>query len=280
MRRLIERTKVWKPVTAGVVGPFPISARFMMKHVRKLAVGFVLAVSAFAVRADDAAEARAIIENAVKAHGGQATLEKFPANTARFKGTFHGMGEGIPMSGEVCSQAAEKLRVDVEVMVMGMKIRVISIFAGDKGWNKLADQEAAAMTKDELEEGRKQAHTAWVTTLIPLKDKNYTLATLGEIKVDGRPARGVKVSRKGQRDVDLYFDKETGLLVKTEAMVKLDGSDQEVLEEIVLSDYKEVQGTQQAMKFVVKREGKLYMEGTVSEIVLSEKLDPNLFDKP
>jgi hypothetical protein len=34
------------------------------------------------------------------------------------------------------------------------------------------------------------------------------------------------------------------------------------------------------MKFVVKREGKLYMEGTVSEIVLSEKLDPNLFDKP
>lgn len=253
-----------------------------MLRVQKLvvAIGFVVGAVPAAAWADDADDARAIIAKAVKAHGGQANLEKFPATTARFKGTFHGMGEGIPMTGELNTQGNDRLRVDVEVTVGGMTIRVINILAGDKGWNKLGDQATAEMTKDELEESRKQAHTAWVTTLAPLKDKSFTFATLGEVKINDRPAVGVKVSRKGQRDVDLYFDKQTGLLVITEAMVKLDGSDQEVIEETFPSDYKEVQGTQQAMKFVVKRDGKLYMEGTISEVVLSEKLDPSLFTKP
>jgi hypothetical protein len=66
-------------------------------------------------------------------------------------------------------------------------------------------------------EAKEQAHAGWVATLAPLKDaKRFTLATLGEIKVEDKPALGVKVSRQGPRDVDLYFDKRSGLLVRTE----------------------------------------------------------------
>ena len=91
---------------------------------------------------------------------------------------------------------------------------------------------------------------------------------------------GVKVSSKGHRDVDLYFDKETGLLVKTEGRVKDDMSGQEVTEESFHSEYKEVQGTKQAHKFVVKRNGKLFMEGEATGVELSEKLDASTFAKP
>lgn len=251
-----------------------------MKHVRHSALtfGFLLAVSAPA-RADDAADARALVEKAIKAHGGLDNLEKFPASTTKFKGTFHGMGEAIPMTGEISTQGKDKARLDVEVSAGGQKFRIVNVIAGDKGWTKFGD-DTKELSKDELTEAREQTYVGWISTLAPLKDKQFTLSTIGELKVENRPALGVKVVSKGRRDVDLYFDKETGLLVKSETRVKLDGSDQEVTEESFPSEYKEVQGTKQASKFSVKRDGKLYMEGEVTDMQLSDKLDASIFDKP
>ena len=45
-----------------------------------------------------------------------------------------------------------------------------------------------------------------------------------------------------------------------ETRVKVEGSDQEATEESFPTEYKEVQGTKQAMKFTVKRDGKLYLD--------------------
>ena len=243
-----------------------------------LTFGFVLAVAA-PVRADDEADARKILEKAVKAHGGQEKLDKLPGGTVKFKGTFYGTGEGIPMTGEVSAQGADKQRIDMQIEAGGMKIPVAFVLAGDKGWSKLGD-DVKEFDKDELAEAKEQAYAAWVETLAPLKDKQFQFATIGETKVEKRPALGVKVSSKGHRDVELYFDKETGLLVKYEHRVKDEMSGQEVAEESFPSEYKEVQGTKQAMKFMVKRNGKLFMEGEASEVKLYEKLDASLFTKP
>ncbi|MBN9117863.1 MAG: hypothetical protein J0I06_01620 [Planctomycetes bacterium] len=251
-----------------------------MAHVRYAvaALGFVLAVGCPA-RADDAAEARKLVEKAVKAHGGQEKLDKLPGTSLKFKGTFHGQGDGIPTTGEISAQGPDKQRIDIEVEAGGQKFPIVIVVAGDKGWTKIG-KETTEFDKDKLAEAKEQAYAAWVWTLAPLKDKQVTLATVGEIKVGDRPALGVKVSSKGHRDVDLYFDKETGLLVKTETVVKDDTSGQEVTEESFPGEYKEVQGTKQAHKFLVKRNGKLHVEGEVTGIELSEKLDASLFEKP
>ncbi len=251
-----------------------------MKHVQHavLTFGFLLAVSAPA-RADDAADARALVEKAVKAHGGQETLAKLPGTATKFKATFHGMGEGIPMTGEVTTLGPDKQKIDIEIEAGGQKIPIVIVLDGDKGWSKIA-KDTTAMDKDQLAEAKEQAYAAWVATLAPLKDKKFTLATTGEIKIDKKAALGVKVSSKGHRDVDLYFDKETGLLVKTETQVKDEATNQEVTEETFASDYKELQGTKHAMKFTVKRAGKLFMEGEATEVKLSEKLDADTFAKP
>lgn len=250
-----------------------------MRHVgRALAVGFVVAVAAPA-RADDAAEARALVEKAVKAHGGQDKLDKFRGHVFKFKGKFHGMGEAIDMTGEVASQGSDKQKVDVEVEAGGMKFRFTVVVDGDKGWTRMGD-ETKEMDKDLLAETREQAYAGWVATLAPLKDKGFTLATTGETKVEKKAALGVKVSKKGHRDIDLYFDKETGLLLKSETRVKQDGSDQEVNEETFFEEYKDAQGTKQAQKFSVKRDGKLYLEIEATEITLAEKLDAGTFAKP
>src|SRR5688572_13987300 len=101
-----------------------------------LTLGFVLAVAAPA-RADDEADARKIIEKAVKAHGGQDKLDKLPASTVKFKGTFHGTGEAIAVTGEISTQGNDKQRVEMEIDAGGMKIPIAIVVAGDKGWTKL-----------------------------------------------------------------------------------------------------------------------------------------------
>src|SRR5947208_1477821 len=81
-------------------------------------------------------------------------------------------------------------------------------------------------------------------------------------KVNGKPAVGVRVSHKGHRDINLYFDKDKGLLLKIERTVKdLMAGGKESQEEVSYSDYKEVEGVQQPTKLVIKRDGKDYVDG-------------------
>lgn len=254
-----------------------------MRHLRfpALAVGLVVAVYAPA-RADeaDAKAARALVDKAIKAHGGAEALAKFPASTLKFKGSFHGMGMDLPMSGDIASFGPDKMKLDMTIEAGGQSIPIVNVIAGDKGWAKFADQ-IKELSADELAEAKEQGHAGWLAGLIPLiKADGLTLAAAGEQVVADKPALGVKVSAKGRRDVTLFFDKETGVLVKHEVNVKDEGSGQEVLEETFHSAHKDVQGTKQAAKIVSKRDGKLYLQIEVTEQAMAEKLDPNTFDKP
>jgi hypothetical protein len=228
-------------------------------------------------RADDGAAARALVDKAVQAQGGETKLAKFPAAVVKLKGTFHGLGEGVTFTGELATKGADRQKFVIEAEVGGQKFRLVYVLNGDKAWVKF-DEDTEELDEDDLAEAKEEAYSEWVATLLPLKDKAFTLAALSEVNLAKRPALAVKVSSKGHRDVNLYFDKETGLLVKTETRVKDDG--QEVTEETFLSDYQEVQGTKQAMKFTIKRDGKLYLEGEVTEYQLAEKLDDSVFAKP
>src|SRR5262249_31340150 len=85
------------------------------------------------------------------------------------------------------------------------------------------------------------SHRHRVTTLVPLlEDPGFTLTALGEAKVEGRAALGVKVAFKGRPDLSLYFDQESGLLVKYDYRLQGAGGPKGdgALEETVLRDYR------------------------------------------
>lgn len=244
-----------------------------------LTVGFAFAAGA-PVRADDAKAAREVIDKAIKAHGGADNVKKFQGSVSSFKGTFRGMGMELPMTGEISVSGATRAKVVIELEVSGQKFNVVNVVDGGKGWTKVGDA-VTVLDKDMMTEAAEKQHAGWVASLAPLVDgKGYTLAATGEHTVGETKAVGVKVTAKGRRDVDLYFDKETGLLVKHEVRVKDEGSGQEVLEETTHSDYKDVQGTKQAMKLATKRDGKEYLDVELSGVQLSEKLDDGVFVKP
>lgn len=230
------------------------------------------------VQADDAA-ARALVDKGIQALGGEAKLAKFPAVTAKLKGTFHGLGQAMAFTGDVAQHGPDRQRFAIDLDMDGQKFRLVGVLNGDKGWLKFGD-DTEELDKDELAQAQDDAYSDWVATLLPLKDKAYTLAPLGESKVEKRPALGVKVSHKGRRAISLYFDKETGLLVKSARRVVDDDTGQEVTEESFYSDYKEAQGIKYASKVVVQRDGKPYLEGETTEYQPAEKLDESLFAKP
>jgi hypothetical protein len=236
----------------------------------------VVLLAAGVVRADEAAGPKAVIDKAIKAHGGLDNLKKYAAQVAKAKGKFYGMGDGIDYTSETSFQAPNKLRILVDAG--GFKF--VQIVDGDKGWMDV-NGEVSEMNKEFLEEARHELHAMNVSRLFPLLEDGYKLSALGEVKVDGKPAVGVKVEHKGFRDVNLFFDKDSGLLVKMERRGKdvMAGGTEYTAEEL-LSDYKKVDGLEVPYKVLINRDGKKFVESEVTEVKVAEKLDAKVFGKP
>ncbi len=113
-----------------------------------------------------------------------------------------------------------------------------------------------------------------------LNDKDREFSVLDEIKIQGKPAVGVLVKSKGRRDVRLFFDKSSGLLVKRERWLHGDVTNKGYLEETFFSDYQEKDGLKHYRQISVHLHGKGRWEGKVTELEFFDKLDPKLFAKP
>jgi hypothetical protein len=99
--------------------------------------------------------------------------------------------------------------------------------------------------------------------------------------VDDRPAVGVKVSAEKHGDVKLFFDKQTGRLVKSHSRVKSPEQGYvEVDQEVVRRDYQDIEGVKVPMKSVIHRDGKLFVEAESHDLKAVGRLDDSVFDKP
>src|SRR5205823_2538035 len=96
-----------------------------------LAAGLLLAG---AVRADDEAAVRAVIDKAVKAHGGAEKLAKYKGSITKMKGKFHSLGMPIDYTGEFIVQLPDKSKITIEGEFMGQKFSFIQILVGGKAW--------------------------------------------------------------------------------------------------------------------------------------------------
>ena len=236
-------------------------------------------------RADDAADAKAVVEKAIKARGGADNLARYKADVLKIKGAVHVSGLDIDFTGEISFQQPDKSRTVIEGTVMGTNFKSTRVVNGDKGW--IDDLLGAArqqrdMSKEELAEERESQNANSIARLAVLTDKAYTLSTVGESKVGDKEAVGILVKRKGYRDVSLFFDKKTHLLLKAETRVKdpQGGGDTEFTQEAFYDDYKKVGDLQVAHKLTIKRDGKAFLESETTEFKPEEKLDDGLFAKP
>jgi hypothetical protein len=245
-----------------------------MRKILSVAVvgGLILAWSGLAWSGEEA-DAKAIVAKAIKALGGEANLAKQKASTWTETGTYYGMGDGVPFTAKYAMRLPDHFRMEVEGIFT-------LIVAGDKGWIRSGD-DTKAMTDEQLAVQKNDHRAGFIATVLPLKDKAFTLTTLPETKVDDRPALAIKVTRKDYPEVKLYFDATTHLLVKSEWRTK--ASEQkfkEVTATMYYSKYKEMDGAKIPTKLVMKRDDKLFVEATVEDHKAVGRLDDSVFAKP
>jgi hypothetical protein len=222
---------------------------------------------------------RAIIEKAVKAHGGADRLAKLNALQVKAKGTLEIMGLTLPFTKETAAQLSGQFKEVMEMDVNGVKVTATTVFDKDKGWIN-ANGMNIDMDDKMVKELKEAVYQMTLGKFLFVDDKNYTLALLPEIKINDGPAVGIRVSTKGHRDVSLYFDKGTGLMVKKEARAVDFQTQQEVTEETIIRDYQDKDGLKTAKKVEVLHDGKKIMEAEVLDVKFVDKLDDSEFRKP
>jgi hypothetical protein len=173
-----------------------------MRQMLWILVGVGLGLSGVSFgRAADQGQAKAVVEKAIQAMGGEARLAKFKAATMKAKGTYYGMGAGIAYTEESAVQLPKQFRIAIDADNFKMTV----VVNGNKGWAKTNDN-TEELTGDRLAEELESLHAAWVASLIPLRDKEFTLAALGESKGGDRAA---VASRCPTRDTGTFASSST-----------------------------------------------------------------------
>jgi hypothetical protein len=258
----------------------------MQKSMGALLAGILVLGGGNLIRPGEEADGRALVQKAIKAAGGADKLAKHTSATFKGNGTYYGLrdmsfnaaGAGVaialalPYSVIYAYQWPDKFRMEIEGIFT-------IVFNGDKGWIKEGDQ-TKDMTKEQLAQQLVDQKAGWMTTLLPLQNKAFQIKAIGEAKVGQHEALGVKVTRKDYPEVKLYFDKKTGLLVKSTFQTKSpEQKFKEVTQDAYYHNYRDVDGGKLPTKVVINRDGRLFVEEEVSDYKAG-KVDPKLFAKP
>lgn len=229
--------------------------------------------------ADATGSATDIVKAAIKATGGEEKLSKYLGGSMKMKGDMTVQGLNADFEGTVNYFAPDKFRMKLDVGVAGMKITIEQVVNGQKmkmtmNGNAIPIEDNA---KTQLEESMQDQE---IGLLVPLLDgKKYKLKAADDVNVDGKKAHQIIVipQKEGkQKEVKIFFDKETHLLVKMQRKTT-DETGAEVEEETFFQDYQKVQDIMTSMKGVVKHDGKEYMKYTLSDVKHLDKVDDKEF---
>ena len=184
----------------------------------------------------------AIIAKYVQALGGAGALRKIKSRV--ITGTMTAFGHAMPI--EIYAKAPDE-RASVMKFPRGQGV---SVYNGHEGWAAVMPRPPHQMQGSELDEARLQADFYFPLDIT--KDFN-TLRERPPIKVDGQEAYRVLGMRPGKPPVELFFDEQSGLLVRT---VYLTQTALGLLpEQTDYADYREVNGVKVPFRRTVARPG-------------------------
>ncbi len=227
-------------------------------------------------------ECRALVLQAMKAHGGKEALKKFAGAQAKYKGTVEVNGMSLNVEGEITVQNGERMKNVIKLDINNMKIEVQQGFDGKVLWLNVAGNTQEIKDKELIQEMKESMYSEQVANLADLDMKEYKLAALGEMKIKDKDAVGLRVSKEGKRDVNLWFDKKSHLLLKSEFRGK-DPFGQmagEVNQEKYFTEYKDVNGIQVPRRLEVQNDGKRLVDLEIVEATVHERLDDSYFARP
>jgi hypothetical protein len=242
---------------------------------RKSMIAAAMVLFPVAVRADEPPAVKAVLDRAIQAVGGADKLAQLKA------GVWTTRAIGRQNETKLYGQLPGQFRLEIERTVDGQPVTVVRVIDGNSGWVK--DGSGVRSMSAEQVAGMKATyyHKAAAQVLLPLREPGTTLTPLGESTVNDRPVVGMRVLRKDVPELKLFFDKETGLVTKTEARVQERPNSPEVLMEEYYSDFREINlGVKLPFKTKTVRDGRPVREVEMTGFRAMPKLDEALFKTP
>jgi hypothetical protein len=244
-----------------------------------LLIGGILLLCGPAARADNNADAKALLDKALKAMGGEEKVAKLKMGSTRGKVTGSAGGQNLELVLAATWKDTDKLHLDADVNEGGQMHKAVFVINADKGWMKRDGGEAMDAPPGVTEAVLSVVHAVRMPQLLSaLRGDAYKLAPVGEAQVNGKPAVGISVSRDGYKQINLYFDKETGLPAKCETTIMEPGGGERKFE-FTFTDYKELAGVKHPAKIEIKTNDDTFT-GEMSELKAEEKVEDTLFNKP
>jgi beta-lactamase regulating signal transducer with metallopeptidase domain len=232
-------------------------------------------------------DALTVLNKGIEALNGEAALKRCEAISWRFTGKAYGPDGVASISGRCYRQGGDQFRCETVFELEAVRAESIEVINGSEGWVKgkagqvvpIADEEDFAQTKVH------RLYLSWITTLLPLKGKAYKISPAGELRIGDHQTTGILVFRRGYSDVVLYFDKETGLLAKSEMPVKVTrGAEHELgrvrVQETYFEEYGQSDGARYPCKIATYLDGKLRRRVEITELQTHHGLGSALFVKP
>jgi hypothetical protein len=248
-----------------------------MQMIVRLVILVICSSTPTACRADDSP--RAIIEAAIKAHGGEQKLTSTLTGTLLAKAMFSMSPElQATITWEETFELPRRYRRSIKGEAMGRKFSMEYAITDGNGWIR---QDGGAPTDHK---GEKQPlSSSWnaILALLPLcLEEGVELKTAGKQKVDGKDAIGVRVSGGQWGEAVLFFDMNSRLLLKSKKKMDHPLTQQEVDGEVFFGDYKQIAGIQYPHRLISHVDGKKVIDMEITRIEFLKKLDDRLFLKP
>jgi hypothetical protein len=161
-----------------------------------------------------------------------------------------------------------------------MEIPVVVVFDGKNMWRSINGTTTEVTDKKVVKETREGLQIESAAALPDFLKAPYELSSLGEVNVKDKPAIGIRVSKKGQRDVNLYFDKKTHLIVKSEMRVYDAEAGKEITQEKFITAYKDTNGLKTGSRLVIHKDGDPFLDIEITDTQILEKVDDTTFAKP
>jgi hypothetical protein len=226
---------------------------------------------------DDQAVAQAILDKAIKAVGGREKLSNVTSLVEK--------ASSAGWTRTIYCELPGRWRVEAEGSSGLERFTILFELDDEPGWSLRIGPARERPEKEITSYKEMWRDDLVVWPLLFFKDNDHKLSTFAASKVGDHAAVGVKVSRKGGPDIKLYFDRDSGLLLKRESEQVQPAPPGEkppppIIEEILYKDYKELSGIKYPTKKTTRRDKQITSEEEVTEFKIVEKFDEKTFAKP
>lgn len=196
-------------------------------------------------RAEEPADARAIIDRAIRAIGGEARLARIKAVTWKSKGLLQAGATTRQFTSEWAMRGTQHYRKTKHQEEDAQNFTTTLVLKGEVGWFQNRDGRVSMFGERDLVAVREENYLHWLALRLDFTDPALTVSALGKSRADGPEELGIKVTHPAlaDRELEFLFHHESGLLAKVITRIK-----GRPPEERFFSDYKEVDGIVHATK--------------------------------